>query len=310
MALINGTNASDFLLGTVEADTIFAYGGNDSVFGKEGDDTIDAGDGDDFAYAGDGNDYAVGGLGQDRLYGFSGDDRLVGNEGDDYLDGEAGNDVMEGGLGDDSYVVDSLGDTIIEQVSEGEDNVVSKVDNYTLPANVENLRLSFDSTILKGTGNSLNNGIEGNAFNNVLSGKAGNDYLQGNPGNDALNGDMGDDLVWGGLGRDTLRGGSGKDKFFFYKPQEGIDTIKDFKVTDDVIRISQGGFGYTFTDIPIADLFRIGSSAKDSSDRFIYNKSTGALYYDPDGIGGAAQIQFAKLSKGLSMTYQNFYLDM
>jgi serralysin len=326
MALINGTNASDFLLGTVEADTIFAYGGNDSVFGKEGDDTIDAGDGDDFAYGGDGKDYVAGGLGNDHVYGYTGDDRLLGNAGDDILDGETGNDIMEGGSGDDSYYVDSLGDIVVEDNSNGRDIVVSFVNNYTLAPNVEGLYLSSTSNVLNGTGNNLDNELYGNEFNNVLSGGSGNDYCfssfgddtliggKGNDflvafnGNDRLDGDSGNDLLIGGLGNDLLTGGSGKDTFAFDSVIDGIDIIKDFRVVDDLIRVSWEVFGGGLTEGTLkADQFRIGSSAKDSSDRFIYSKSTGALYFDRDGIGGSAQIQLAQLSKGLAMTHQNFY---
>ncbi|MBD2461979.1 calcium-binding protein [Oscillatoria sp. FACHB-1407] len=323
---INGTDNSDFLIGSSEVDTIFAYGGHDSVFGKEGDDTIDLGAGDDFAYAGAGNDFVVGGLGQDRLYGFIGEDRLIGNEGDDYLDGEAGNDVMEGGLGNDSYYVDSLGDIVIEENSNGRDSVLSFVNNYTLSANVEDLYLSSTSNVLNGTGNSLDNNLYGNEFNNALSGGLGNDYCfssfgddtliggKGNDflvafnGNDRLDGGSDNDLLIGGLGSDNLTGGTGKDTFAFDSVIDGIDTIKDFRVVDDLIRVSWEVFGGGLTaGVLKAEQFCIGASAKDSSDRFIYNKSTGAVYFDSDGIGGLAQIQLAQLSKGLAMTHQNFY---
>jgi serralysin len=310
MAYIPGTNIGETINGSADPDSIDAYSGDDTILSGGGNDYINAGDGNDFVGAEEGNEYVLGVSGNDHISGGDGDDKIFGMEGDDALYGDLGHDFMDGGLGNDRYFIDSLGDTVVERISEGYDRVYSLINNYTLAANVESLFLLSGSDILKGTGNNLDNGIEGNEFNNVLSGNSGNDYVEGNLGNDTLNGDMGDDLLSGGLGRDTLRGGSGRDEFYFDTPLEGVDTIKDFKVTDDVIKISQGGFGYTFTGIPGADRFRIGSKAKDSSDRFIYNKSTGALYYDPDGIGGSAQIQFAKLSKGLSMTYQNFYLDM
>jgi Ca2+-binding RTX toxin-like protein len=51
-----------------------------------------------------------------------------------------------------------------------------------------------------------------------------------------------------------------------------------------------------------ADQFRIGASAGDAGDRFIYNSTTGGLFFDKDGIGGTAQVQFATLSTGLAMT--------
>jgi len=32
--------------------------------------------------------------------------------------------------------------------------------------------------------------------------------------------------------------------------------------------------------------FKLGTAAGDTSDRFIYDKSTGTLFFDSDGIGG------------------------
>ena len=40
----------------------------------------------------------------------------------------------------------------------------------------------------------------------------------------------------------------------------------------------------------------MGDKAHDHDDRIVYNKLTGALYFDSDGIGGTAQTQFATLA--------------
>ena len=44
------------------------------------------------------------------------------------------------------------------------------------------------------------------------------------------------------------------------------------------------------------------TTAQDASDRLICDTSTGYLYYDADGSGGAAAIQIAVLDPGLALT--------
>ena len=49
------------------------------------------------------------------------------------------------------------------------------------------------------------------------------------------------------------------------------------------------------TGLLSAVAFRSGAAAVDGDDRIIYNSVSGALYYDADGAGGVAQVQFATL---------------
>ena len=96
---------------------------------------------------------------------------ITGNAGNNTLDGGAGYDILAGGKGNDTYIVDSIYDSIIENANEGTDLVKSSV-NWTLGANLENLTLTGTDN-LSGIGNELDNVITGNSGNNILDGGAG-----------------------------------------------------------------------------------------------------------------------------------------
>ncbi|KAB0508142.1 serine 3-dehydrogenase [Pseudomonas lini] len=120
----------------------------------------------------------------ENAYGSAFDDSLIGNALGNLLNGMSGADTMDGGAGNDSYIVDSVGDVVIERglmLSEI-DTVYSYID-YTLGNNIENLIL-VDGANLNGTGNTLNNVITGNMGGNLLDGGLGADTLIGGAGND------------------------------------------------------------------------------------------------------------------------------
>jgi hypothetical protein len=87
---------------------------------------------------------------------------------DPYLVGATGANTLAGGLGNDIYVVNNVGDLIVENADEGLDLVWASV-NYTLAQNVENVHLTGSGNI-NSTGNELNNAIRCyyGSGNNVL----------------------------------------------------------------------------------------------------------------------------------------------
>ena len=99
---------------------------------------------------------------------------------------------MAAGDGHDTYIVSKASTQIIETPTGGHDRVVSNVDGYVLPANVENLILG---TALTGSGNELANQIRGNAGANVLFGGAGDDWITGLEGSDRIDGGSGTDVA-------------------------------------------------------------------------------------------------------------------
>jgi Ca2+-binding RTX toxin-like protein len=135
--------------------------------------------------------------------------------------------------------------------------------------------------------------LTGNASGNVIIGNNGNNVLNGSDGNDDLT----------GLG--------GQDSFLFDTPLNAatnVDDITDFNVADDTILLDQTIFSSSLTpgSSVAGSQFVIGTAALDAGDRIIYNSATGAVFYDSDGTGPTAAIQFAQLSAGLPLTNFDF----
>ena len=215
---------------------------------------------------------------------------IIGNAAINKIIGGTGADSMVGGLGNDIYGVDNENDIITEYLNEGIDKVNSSV-TYLLPSNVENLTLT-GTLAINATGNEAANTIVGNTAPNQLVGGAGDDILNGAEGNN------------------TLTGGAGHDYFQFktadHLTQERFDTITDFNVVDDTIKLENSiftVFASMVTPLQITvDQFRIGAQALDANDFVIYNSVTGSLLYDADGNGVGTAVQIAILSAGLAMT--------
>ena len=155
--------------------------------------------------------------------------------GNDLLHGGTGADLMRGEFGSDTYVVDNVGDIVIEFAGQGIDTILSSISTSLSvggKVNVENLTLTGAGAIV-GIGNALDNTIVGNNANNGLSGLGGNDRIFGLGGNDNMLGGAGNDFLNGGLGSDTMRGQTGNDSYVINAPGDtvielagqGIDTI-------------------------------------------------------------------------------------
>jgi serralysin len=150
----------------------------------------------------------------------------------------------------------------------------------------------------------------GNRLANVITGSAGANTLKGDLGNDVLTGGLGSDKLYGEAGKDTLTGGTGRDVFIFtaaLNPHTNVDHITDFSHVYDTIQLAHGAFAaLTHKGALSPAAFTLGAHAHDESDRIIYNKATGALYYDSDGVGGHAQIEFAVLTHHPSIAANDF----
>ena len=89
------------------------------------------------------------------------------------------------------------------------------------------------------------------------------------------------------------------------------DAIKDFRVVDDTIHLDNAAFTKVGANGWLkSSAFWANNTGKahDSSDRIIYDKDSGVLYYDADGTGKAGGVAFATISKNLALTYKDFYV--
>jgi Ca2+-binding RTX toxin-like protein len=267
-----------------------------AAVGSPWNDTITGGGGDDKLNGIEGTDLIMGGNGHDSL---------TGGAGDDTLDGGASTDTMIGGLGDDAYMVDSSGDSITENASEGNDFValadVYVSTSYTMPTNIEGLLMSGSrSTAL--TAHASDNFIRGNNGGNLINGLGGADTIDGGAGNDQLN---------GGIGKDTLIGGLGNDTFLFNAPitSANSDLIKDFHgntaTENDQLAFSHARFLALAYDtvaggtqaLDPAEFTSGNGLANDPSTpvgvNLIYDSGSGRLYYDADAEGAGAKVLIA-----------------
>jgi VCBS repeat-containing protein len=181
MAIINGNNSNNNIVGTNNDDIITDGNGNDVIAGLAGNDSITAGNGNNTISDGDGNDTITAGNGINTIN--------VGNGNDTVTAGNNNNTIVAGG-GTDNITVGNGSNTIV--AGGGAD------------------------TIHAGNGG---NSISAGAGNDVITTGSGRDTIDGGAGNDRVSAGGGNDLVIynmsenvgatdvydGGRGTDTLR---------------------------------------------------------------------------------------------------------
>jgi len=200
------------------------------------------------------NNFKIGNSSNQTINGTGLNDTLVGQGGNDLLSGLNGNDPINGGAGND--------------------------------------------TLRGGNGNDY---LHGSSGNDSVSGEEGNDTLLGGVGNDILEGGNGDDSLIGGPGNDRQTGGVGRDRFSFQSPKDGgVDTITDFTPGQDLIVVSRHPFSdprqigstLSYGTLP-ANRFRLGNtSTRIAGGSFLYDQSTGNLFFDsyPNNPGNRVQL--------------------
>jgi Ca2+-binding RTX toxin-like protein len=327
--VLTGLEGSDTLKGGGGADTLYGDSGNDVLKGGGGADTLNGGSGVDTAnyaesgagvfvslitdtasggdaegdelnsienlagsthndnlWGNDGVNVLSGNDGNDTLKGYGGADTLNGGDGNDTLIGGTGADTMNGGSGNDTYWVDNAADVVNDTAGF---EIVYTSTSYTLGAGAS-VEL-FKTTDDDGT-DAI--GLTGNGFSQEI---------MGNDGANSINGAGGNDILWG----------NGGDDAFIFDSALGagnIDVIADYSLSD-LIALDNDiftGLGQTGDGHLAAANFVVGAAATNASQKIIYNSATGALYYDADGNGAGAAVQFANVGAGLALNSDEFIL--
>jgi serralysin len=322
------------------ANTIDSGDGNDRIETGSGNDLIRGGSGKDYINGGAGWDTMEGGNGSDtyRVNGLHDVVNELNNRGDDVdlvltsvswvatpnsnienfrlmgtanlnltanslsnvIFANSGNNVIDGGVFGFDTVSYRYGASSGVTVS-----LAFTTDQVTGGSGTDRL-LNIDAL----TGSPFADNLTGNGGRNILSGLGGNDTLSAGGSADDI------DILRGGLGNDRLTGGTGVDFFDFtttLNASSNVDTITDFspgggeviRLDDDIFSAFDASLGKALP----SGAFRAGAgvtTAQDADDHIIYNTSTGNLYYDPDGAGGASATLFATLPGAPTITEAAF----
>lgn len=300
---LTGSRYVDSLTGDANNNVLMGAGGGDLLYGGEGRDTASYANASAGVVANFGNsalntndargdsyssiENLIGSDYVDELTGDGLANVISGGGSTDKLDGGGGNDILIGGAGADRLIGGA-----------GIDIASYSMSSLGVVANLADASVNTNEAA-----GDFYSAVEG------LIGSGQADMLSGNFGNNTLDGGAGDDRLNGSRGNDILVGGAGKDVFVFNGELSpaNVDTIEDFTPVDDLIWLDND----TFTTAGLLgslakSAFYTGAQAHDADDRIIYDKLTGKLWYDADGSGQGAAIQFAQLDKGLIVTETDF----
>jgi Ca2+-binding RTX toxin-like protein len=313
MATITGTNTGNILpllpTSALGDDTISGLGGDDILIGYTGNDTL---------IGGTGADVLIGGVLDLQLN--TGTVELAGNDTASYeqssgavtIDLSQRTDLTVNLLG----LSIGLENAVSGRGGDAEGDVLSGISNLT-GSKLGDV-LFGDDTINVISGNSGNDHLRGYAGNDTLYGGDGKDTVEGGDGTDTLSGGAGNDRLNAGYGNDTLSGGSGKDTFVFansLSAKGNVDTITDFEHVGDTFELEDSRFdglksgtleNFRFKEISGAT----STKGVDSTDRILYDKAHGDLYFDQDGSGSTySRILFAHVKDGTSLDHSDFLIN-
>jgi Ca2+-binding RTX toxin-like protein len=192
-----------------------------------------------------------------------------------------------------------------------QDSVGGASDKLAIP-----LSGSGTSGAIAGTSSADTITLAGQSYtNSTIWGQQGDDTLTGGSGGDSIYGGAGADTIRGNDGQDHAYGGDGADIIIFTdESQYGAnsaankhDFVHGFTTGSDKLQFSAANFAGITENQAItkgtdrADVntlivtdaqgwLGVAPAAVNTTQRWLYNKTTGSLFFDQDGSDGEAQI--------------------
>ena len=211
---------------------------------------------------------------------------LAGSAHNDIISGGTGNNTLSGGAGADTFNILSGFNTITD-LGNGAD-ILSVSRGAAASATVYGNFTATSATINYGTAS-----IDANGHNVDLTSAGSGDYgwtIRNSSATGAtLAGSALNDIISGGTGNDTLTGSGGNNTFVFNtapNTSTNHDTITDFVHGTDIFQFSHAIF-YSINSWVSNEFYSAPGAVTGhiSTDRIVYNTTTGNLYYDVDGSG-------------------------
>lgn len=258
--------------------------------GKKHDDIIVGSDGNDVLKGLAGNDTLEGGKGNDTLDGALGDDELLGGDGNDLLlPGKGGYDAVDGGQGTDTVSFANFSSTAgIQITSYSAKNVVGSAD-------ADGDRFLRVENFIGTNANDFFGFYNDTTISGFIYGGKGNDIIYA-PGG-VMRGDEGADSLFGNVSAAAIT------DTFWLQLGKGADSISNFQLGTDVIRIKGSEFGIGRL-LNSNEFFTHASDANPTGEnaQFIFNQDTNRLYFDSDGTGANAAVEIAYISSDVTIS--------
>ncbi|MEO0408086.1 MAG: TIGR03118 family protein, partial [Cyanobacteria bacterium P01_A01_bin.135] len=242
---------NNFVAASADSTTVTAGSGNDTVNLVQGNLTAEVGEGDNHVTAGAGDDVVTAGSGDDFVHAGAGTNTLDLGEGDNTLNTvvNQGNFLMS--VGQNTVTTGSGSDTFILGPGEGVTTITNfdpsdrfellgfKPD-FSAAIDFSDLAIAQDNedTVIQLAGSddvlAILEGVQAETIDGSYFGAS--QTLPATDADDVLTGGEGSDMLDGLGGDDVYTGGGGADQFVLALAQ-GVDTITDFELSVDQIKL-------------------------------------------------------------------------